>query len=122
MANNLTNLTPKEISKKLQDIANKENSESFTVDVIFSGPKEISVPNKLTFVPSRYIIASQSGPGSIIRGSKQWTKTSLSLKLDSGQYKLKKTFEDINGTKVLTDVDIVPSTNVNITAKITFLK
>lgn len=124
MSNNLTMLNQKELAKKLQDIENKETTESFTTEVILSGTSDVSVPNKLTFVPSRYIIVSQSGSGTISKGKAAWSKKSLTLRLEKNvtAYSLKKEYTTISGTEVLTNVELVPAAAKEVTAKITFLK
>lgn len=101
MSDNLTNLNHKELTKKLQDKLKKlsfDNLESFTTEVTFTGNSDVTIPNKLTFIPSRYIIMNQTGQGTISKGNSTWTKSSLFLKLEANvtSYRLSKTFTTIS--------------------------
>ena len=41
---------------------------------------EVSIDNKLTFIPSQYIITSQIGDALITKGDTSWTISTLYLK------------------------------------------
>lgn len=115
------------MAKKLQDKLSKlslDDLESYTVEVTLEGTKEITIPNKLTFIPSKYIIVNQKGQGTVSKGNSEWTKKSLFLKLESNvtSYRLNKSYTYINDIKVLEDVELVPADSSPVTVTVTFLK
>ena len=65
----------------LQRLSFEDNFESFEVqDIEIASGSEVSIGNKLTYVPSKYIITSQTGNGLITKGDTSWTQSFLYLK------------------------------------------
>jgi hypothetical protein len=95
----------------------EDNMEGFVANVVLQPNKNTDIANKLTFVPSKYIIINQTGKGLIQRGG-AWNKESLSLKVSPINYTLEKEL-DSNGN--LVDVTLKPVAE-NVSAAILFLK
>lgn len=95
----------------------EDNMESFVATVSLQPNKPTSIGNKLTFVPSKFIIVNQTGRGLIQKGG-SWSKESLSLKISPIEYILNKEF-DANGN--LTDVNLEPVAET-VSATIVFMK
>ncbi len=71
----------RQLSIGLYKLSFKDNFESFTVEgVQIPSNTEISIQNKLTFVPKHYIITTQTGNSLVTKGDKEWTKTALYFK------------------------------------------
>jgi len=71
----------RQLSSGLYKLSFKDNFESFTVEnVQIPSNTEISIQNKLTFVPKQYIITAQIGNSLVTKGDKEWTKNSLYFK------------------------------------------
>jgi len=47
--------------------------EGFEATVTISATSELAIRNELTFIPTRYIILSQTGNGLITKGTTDWT-------------------------------------------------
>ena len=59
----------KELAVGLLKLDLVENTESFEVDITISATSEIQIRNELQFVPSKYIIVSQTGNGLVTKSS-----------------------------------------------------
>lgn len=58
-----------------------DNFESFEVqDVEITSGSEITIGNKLTIIPTKYILTGQIGHGVISKGDTQWTAKYLYIK------------------------------------------
>ena len=58
-----------------------DNFESFEVqDVEITSGSEITIGNKLTTIPTKYILTGQIGHGVISKGDTQWTAKYLYIK------------------------------------------
>lgn len=99
----LRNLTKKlSVGLNLLDFDN--NIEGFVVkDLEISPDQTISIENKLTFIPTKYIIMSQEGTGMVTKTG-VWDKNTLYLKNNR--------IRVYSGTPILVETD---STSVTIT-------
>jgi hypothetical protein len=58
-----------------------DNFESFEVqDIEITSGNEVTIGNKLTTIPSKYILVGQTGNGVISKGDTQWTAKYLYIK------------------------------------------
>lgn len=58
-----------------------DNFESFEVqDIEITSGNEVIIGNKLTIMPSKYIIVSQTGNGVVSKGDTSWSQQYLYLK------------------------------------------
>jgi len=58
-----------------------DNFESFEVqDIEITSGNEVTIGNKLTTIPSKYIVVGQTGNGVISKGDTQWTAKYLYIK------------------------------------------
>lgn len=58
-----------------------DNFESFEVqDIEITSGSEVTIGNKLTSIPSKYIIVGQEGHGVISKGDTQWSAKYLYIK------------------------------------------
>lgn len=58
-----------------------DNFESFEVqDIEITSGDEVTIGNKLTTIPSKYIVVGQTGNGVISKGDTQWTAKYLYIK------------------------------------------
>lgn len=58
-----------------------DNFESFEVqDIEITSGDEVTIGNKLTTIPSKYIVVGQIGNGVISKGDTQWTTKYLYIK------------------------------------------
>jgi hypothetical protein len=58
-----------------------DNFESFEVqDIEITSGDEVTIGNKLTTIPSKYIVVGQTGNGVISKGDTQWTAKYLYVK------------------------------------------
>ena len=58
-----------------------DNFESFEVqDIEITSSTEVTIGNKLTTIPSKYIVVGQTGHGVISKGDTQWTAKYLYIK------------------------------------------
>lgn len=58
-----------------------DNFESFEVqDIEITSGTEVTIGNKLTTIPSKYIVVGQTGHGVISKGDTQWTAKYLYIK------------------------------------------
>lgn len=115
-ADNIDKLS-KTLELAFKSLSFEDNMEGFVTKVTLQPNKPTSIGNKLTFVPSKFIIVDQSGKGLIQKGE-DWNKESLSLKASPINYTLKKT-TDASGN--LVDVDLEPVLE-QVTATILFIK
>jgi hypothetical protein len=59
----------------------QENFEAIDIEGIeIPSNSEVTVRNKLTYIPTKYIITSQSGNGLITKGDTPWTRSALYFK------------------------------------------
>ena len=69
------------LSKGLNRLTFKDNFESFEAqDIEITSGTEVSIQNKLTSIPSKYIIVNKKGNGNVSRGDKEWTSKHIYLK------------------------------------------
>lgn len=115
-ADNIDKLT-KILEVAFSTLTFEDNMEGFVANVTLQPNKNTDIANKLTFVPSKYIIINQTGKGLIQKGG-SWNKESLSLKVSPVNYTLEKEV-DSNGN--LIDVELKPVSE-NVVATILFLK
>lgn len=74
----------RELSTGLQRLTIDENMDAFVVEnLLIPANSEVSVGNKLTFMPKHYIITSQKGNAFVTKGDTEWTKSALYLKNNS---------------------------------------
>lgn len=65
----------------LKRLSFEDNFESFKIEnVEIPANSEIAIGNKLTYIPSKYIITSQTGNGLITKGTTSWTTSALYVK------------------------------------------
>lgn len=65
----------------LSRLSFKDNFESFEVqDIEITFGTEVTIGNKLTNIPSKYIIVSQTGNGLVTKGDTSWSQQYLYLK------------------------------------------
>lgn len=69
----------KELALGLRRLDFSNNFESFEVSVEISATSEASIRNQLNFIPTRYIIVSQTGNGLITKGTTEWDNNYLYL-------------------------------------------
>ena len=67
------------LSVGLKKLSFGDNFESFQTNVTISATSESKIKNQLQFVPSKYIIVSQTGNGLITKGSTEWSTDNLYL-------------------------------------------
>ena len=71
----------RQLSIGLRKLTIEDNMEILKVeDVVMTASTEVSIDNKLTFIPSQYIITSQAGNALITKGATSWTISTLYLK------------------------------------------
>lgn len=71
----------RELSTGLRKLTIDENMDAFVVeDLVIPANSEVSVGNKLTFVPKHYIITTQKGNALITKGDTEWSRSTLYLK------------------------------------------
>ena len=71
----------RELSTGLRKLTIDENMDAFVVeDLVIPANSEVSVGNKLTFIPKHYIITTQKGNALITKGDTEWTRSTLYLK------------------------------------------
>ena len=74
----------RELSTGLQRLTVDENMDAFVIEnLLMPANNEVSIGNKLTFIPKHYIITSQKGNTLITKGDTEWTKSTLYLKNNS---------------------------------------
>ena len=64
----------------LRRLSFEDNFESFEYSGAIAATTEISVPNRLTFIPSRYIVVDSTGGAIVGRGPTSWTSDRLFIK------------------------------------------
>ena len=65
----------------LKKLSFTENFDSVDVeDIEIASGSEVTVRNKLTYIPTKYIITSQTGNGLITKGDTPWTRSALYFK------------------------------------------
>lgn len=69
----------KELALGLRSLDFSNNFESFEASVDISATSEVQVRNQLKFIPSRYIIVSQTGNGLVTKGTTDWDLNYLYL-------------------------------------------
>jgi hypothetical protein len=71
----------RQLSLGLSKLNIEENMEAFKVENLeIAANTEVSVRNKLTFIPKQYIITSQEGNGLVTKGPTAWDVNNLYLK------------------------------------------
>lgn len=70
----------KELENGLRKLTFRDNFESFVETVTIPAMSEVGISNKLTTIPSWYIIGRQQGEGQIIDGDSPWTLDNIFLK------------------------------------------
>ena len=71
----------RQLSVGLRKLTIEDNMEILKVkDVAMTANTEISIDNTLTFIPSQYILTSQTGNALITKGDTSWTISTLYLK------------------------------------------
>lgn len=72
----------KHLSVGLRKLSLVQNFEAFEIDLEWavSDVEELTAGNPLTFVPTRYIIVSQTGDANITKGDTAWTNSSVYFK------------------------------------------
>ena len=63
----------------LKDITIVDNFKNFEVDVTIPATSELRIVNQFDFIPTRYIIVSQTGNGLITKGTTDWSKDAVYL-------------------------------------------
>jgi len=56
-----------------------DNFESFESTVEIAATSNVTIRNPLTFIPTKYIIVSQTGNGLITKDTTEWTKDNVYL-------------------------------------------
>ena len=70
----------KQLKLGLRKLSFEDNLEGFTVkDLKIKANDDVTIQNKLTFVPKQYIITSQVGNG-LVTKTGSWTQSQLYLK------------------------------------------
>ena len=69
----------KDLNHGLRNLTFTDNIEGFETTVEISATSELKIRNQLQFVPTRYIILSQTGNGLITKGSTDWSSDYLYL-------------------------------------------
>ena len=69
----------KELALGLRRLSLSDNFEGFETTVTIPATTELSIRNQLSFIPSRYIIVSQTGNGLITKGTTDWSNNFLYL-------------------------------------------
>lgn len=64
----------------LRQLTFADNFESFEVDVTISATSEVTILNQLGFIPSRYVVFSMEGDGSVRKGATEWTSAIVTLR------------------------------------------
>lgn len=72
-------LLAKELAIGLTDLTFGDNFNSFEKEVTISATSNVQIRNQLKFIPTRYIIVSQTGNGLITKDSTEWTDNFLYL-------------------------------------------
>lgn len=67
----------KDLNHGLRNLTFTNNVEGFEATVTISATSEATIRNELTFVPSRYIIMSQTGNGLLTKGTTEWSSDYL---------------------------------------------
>jgi len=67
------------LSVGMKKLAFLDNFESFETSVIISATSEIEIKNLLQFIPSKYIIVSQTGNGLVTKSTTEWTRDNIYL-------------------------------------------
>tara|TARA_Y100000593_G_scaffold86302_1_gene164755 strand:+ start:33 stop:341 length:309 start_codon:yes stop_codon:yes gene_type:complete len=71
----------RQLSIGLRKLTIEDNMEVLKIeDVSMTANTEVSIDNVLTFIPSQYIITSQTGNALITKGDTSWTDSTLYLK------------------------------------------
>lgn len=70
----------KELAVGLGDLNFADNFRSFEKDVTIPATSEARIVNELSFIPTKYIITSQTGDGLVTKGDTAWTDDLLYLK------------------------------------------
>lgn len=74
----------KELASGLLRLSFNDNFESFETTVTISATSEIAIPNQLTFIPSKYMIVSQTGAGQVTKGTTTWNNDRVYLYNNGG--------------------------------------
>lgn len=74
----IINLT-RQLAVGLRDLTFSDNFRGFEQEVTISATSEARVRNTLNFIPSRYIIVSQTGNGVVTKGTTEWSDDFLYL-------------------------------------------
>lgn len=64
----------------LRRLSFEDNFESFEYNGAIAATTEISVPNKFSFIPSRYLVLDATGGAIVGRGPTAWTSNILYIK------------------------------------------
>jgi len=64
----------------LRRLSFEDNFESFEYTGSIAATTEISVPNKFSFIPSRYLVGDTTGGAVVGRGPTAWTSSQLFIK------------------------------------------
>lgn len=67
----------KELAVGLRKLAFANNFEGFEVEATIPASSTVSIRNQLNFVPTRYIILSQTGNGLVTKAPTPWTNNFL---------------------------------------------
>lgn len=63
----------RELSVGLRRLTIRNNFEGFEVDTVIPAASNVTIRNQLDFVPTRYIILSQTGNGLITKATTPWS-------------------------------------------------
>jgi len=69
----------KELAIGLSKLDFTNNFQSFETTVEIAATTEAKIDNELAFIPTRYIVVSQTDGGLITKGTTSWTNQSLYL-------------------------------------------
>lgn len=97
----------KDLAKKVQDVLSaltfQDNMEAFeATGVNIAAGQTVTIKNKLTFVPKKYIITSQTGNGLVTKEKKEVKDSSDSTKQFSREWNDKELYLKNNGTESVT--------------------
>ena len=63
----------KDLALGMRKLDFSNNFEGFETTVDIEATSELSIRNELTFIPTRYIILSQTGNGLLTKGTTDWS-------------------------------------------------
>ena len=74
----IINLT-RQLAVGLRDLTFGDNFKSFEITSDIAATTELKIRNQLSFVPTKYIIVSQTGAGQVTKGTSTWDENHLYL-------------------------------------------